>query len=236
MVTLTVMTKEKFTEMKTQKTPTQPAPVGYTGLIKNITSGAFITQGFYNPVASIIPVGGIGATVTKNITTNVTKGTATGLAKTIAVGGAGLLAGGLLFGGKQETTQTPTQTPVQLPQQATAQDLQQKARDLYNQMKGFSKAQSELNINPTVTPVYNVTAGGGVEIGGVTTTTETYNYTESGLSQGFLGQLSGLFAQPSQTATQTPTQATTSEQKTDNSMLLLIAGVVLAGILLLKKK
>lgn len=202
--------------------------VGYGSL--SLDPFKIIKAGLENPISS--PIGGAGAVVTKNITTTITKGGTSSLLKLIGVGGAGLVGGLLLGGGKQETTQTPTQTPTQTGGAQTVTPI----------------------ITPIVTP-NQVT----------TTTTETsnpiteivnYYLTASGQYSSIYGgsvspkaeSVVKTGVEPSQTTTtptvfeipytmgQTSTQPTTSEQKTDNSMLLLIAGVILAGILLFKKK
>lgn len=225
----------------TPTTKTTIPTTGYGAVIPNILSGKFITQGFTNPVASVIPVSsisGVAATVTKNITTNVTKGGTTSLIK---LGGAAL--GGFvlanLFGGtKQTTTQTPTQAPTQT---------------------GGSPVSTVSTTITTETNTSNLTKS---YIYSPTTTKYDINYILEAIGQG--SSIFGGSIAPSLTSsqaplmpttqtvtpitetgtnipynqTQTPTQTTTAQQTTENWGLiaLIVAGVAALYFLGKKKK
>jgi len=150
---------------------------GFLGYVPR-TPAEFVTSGLQTPAP--VPIGGIGATVSKTITKHIVKG---GLGKAAIIGGGGLLAGLILGGGggqeqKQELAQTGRVDPKQQWRDLVA-TTEQKWRDLLLKAELKQKQQQIVKpeIVPTVTTTYDVTAGGDVEIGGVTTTTKTKTIT-----------------------------------------------------------
>jgi len=159
-------------------------------------------------------------------------------------GGALAVAGGFLLGrffggGGQEVkpVQTTTVTPELTARQEQILETAQRMRDMMAKLKAKAEAKAEVKTEPVLAPVYNITAGGDVDIGGTTQVTETTTITHAGISQEAIGQLSQAF----QAAQQTPQQITITmpEQKTeatqmDFGILALAAAAIIAVVVIFK--
>lgn len=181
-----------------------------------------IVKGLTAPVP-FLGAGGLGAVVSKTI-----------IKGGVIAGGLGLAAGYLLRGGGGTQELKPTQTTDVAPEQTLHHDIRAKLRDVISDLKAKAESKAEVEVAPEIVPTYKVTAGGDVDIGGVTHITTTT--TTSGISQDLVGQLISAPQTPQQITITVPTQETKAEQKTDMGLIALLAAAALAMFVLFRGK
>lgn len=227
-------------------------PVGFSGLQQllagKVSPIQFIQRGLEAPIVS--PVGGAAAVVSKTITKTTIKAAAPKILPLVIAGGAGLLAGGLLGGGGTQEQKQAAAQDTQLSQgQKMIQDTTQRVRDLITtlRMRADAKAATDVVTDVTapidITPTYQVTAGGDVDIGGVTTTTttETPTITTTHIYQAPVQAPIGQAAIPIQTPVQEAIQIPIIEQAQEATQeggmnWMLIAAIGIGAYLLLGRK
>lgn len=207
--------------------------VGYEAIIPSLKSPTeFIKASMETPTFG---AGGTAATVFKSIT----KQSGMKLLPTLIVGGGALVAGSLLSGGgKQEQKQTAAQDLKQQQEQKLAAALKATLGKYRAEAKLKAEAEQVVDIapiiTPTVTPTYDVTAGGDVDIGGVTTTTRTATTNISEISQGLtaaqVGQLLESRQEAAQVAIQMPAISQTQEAKQEGGINWGIIAIAAAAI------
>lgn len=190
----------------------------------------------------------LGAPMGTVAATTVSKTVIGGGVVTVAAAGAGLLAGTMLGGGgSQEQKQTAAQELQQRQEQEQRQgDLEATMRDYIAtqklvadaEAKGYAEGAS--TVTPTVAPVYDIAAGGAVDIGGVTTHTTTSTITENistvaqGLTQESIGQRLDQLQSAVAAQAQAPAiiQAQEAQQEGGGTNWLLVAAVAAGAFLL----
>jgi len=176
---------------------------------------------------------GVGATVFKSIT----KSTGQVGLKTVALAtGAAVVAASLLGGQKQQQDQTTSAAAQQ--ELKTQAQLDQMVK-LYAQQQGAGATTTNTQESTTTTTTdYRITAGGGVQIGGITPTSEQRSQpiiiqpTQQSIDPTLIAALSQK-QEPSVVIVQQPEQ---KAEQTGSSSWILIAVAAIAALAFLEKK
>ena len=229
----------------TTVTPGAVSPVGIAGILPALRSPALFLKGALE--TPTIAAGAPAAVVFKSITK------ATGLragSALLGVGG-GLVLGSLLTGGgKQEQKQTAAQKLQQRQEQRQRASIDAMLKEFKGRIaqkaeaRAAGAAEATIGITPTIAPTYDIVAGGNVEIGGITTQTDTATTTinVTGLTQeqysAQIGQLLTTMQTALQSAKQQPiiTQTQEARQEGGTNWALLAVVAVLGAMFIFKRK